>query len=190
MNDSIVPGEFIEYYFQARNKSSRYQFKKQFFKRNYDGISDEIQIMDSIILELTINNQYKIKRIDNWHELYTKIKVYADNLLEETSPERRANLSEFIEKVVLDSVAIVNKNTQDIQVYLLVLKEFRDSLKSEGNNFHRTILDSIETIQSENTVIFQNGGSPFENISFLPDSQNLDYKNSITAKRNLKSEKF
>lgn len=190
VNDSIILSEIGEYYFHIDHDSQKYQFKKQFFKRIHSGSIVEVQIVDSIIIELSINSQYEINRIDNWQELYAKIKSYSNKLLEKTSPERRANLNELIEKVVLDSFAIVTKNTQDIQVYFLVLKEFDSSIKAEGNYFQHSVRDSIESIYGESIIDFQYEELPFEKVSFLPDSQKLDYKNSITAKRNVKTGKI
>lgn len=190
INDSIVSDELIEYYLNATCVSKRYYFNKQFFRREFNGDYFEYQILDSINIDLSINSQYEIVRINNWTEILNKIKSYSNQLLQNAPPEKRDNLVKFIENVALDSVAIVNKNTQDIQLYFLVLQEFNNGFSDDQMNFDHIIMDSIETIRSTDILYNNNFSSLFENVSFLPEHGTMEYRQSVVATRNVNTDKI
>ena len=187
INDSILSDKTVEYYWHVTNNSQKYHFKKHFFVREYDGLKEDIYVVDSLNIDLSIDSQYEITKVDNWPELYQKVKDYTDQLLDRTPEERRPEMIELIEKVVLDSAAIVNKNTQDIQIYFLVLQEFSLGANSDDYNFIHTIEDSIETITNETIIDFDAASLPIHDLSFIAGPQETEIHNSIVATRNIKT---
>lgn len=187
INDSIVSDKTVEYYWHVTNNSQKYHFKKHFFVHEYDGLKEEIYVVDSLKIDISIDSKYQITNVDNWPELYQKVKVYTDQMLNRTPEERRPEMIELIEKVVLDSTAIVNKNTQDIQIYFLVLQEFSLGSNSDDSNFIHTIQDSIETITSETIIDFDTVSLPIHDLSFIAGPQETEVHNSIVATRNIKT---
>ncbi len=124
IEDSICHDKTVECFAYVDLKDSICNWRKVFFYREYENLNSAgvAYTIDSLDIKFKLNTNFEIEKILNWHQLYSRVKNEVDKMMVGVAEERKEMLSEFLNKISLDSANIVNKNTNEIQVFNLGLK--------------------------------------------------------------------
>ena len=118
--DLIVMDKTKEYFLEVQNDGFKQHWSKIYELRYGEAKSQ--MIYDTLVqINTTIDSNFAITKIDNYEEIHSWVKEVVDYKIEKAHPERREKMRDLAYGLSLDSLAIVNKNCQDIQALNLAL---------------------------------------------------------------------